>query len=267
MATNSLDLSDAGLKTIVGYEAEIDGLYDDSSGYGTFGIGHLAHPGTKWGSFLFDTAKDDSSLKTLIQEKIFSKSYKVSYLPRGVTTSDKYTDLGTKALDNAKAAIAQSLYQKAFGDLKPDEQQKVEANAKQAVDEEKRLLTLDVEDTFKTDLKDYIKGVNDNVTGVALSQGEFDALVALSFNIGVDGFKKSTLLTKINENKYRAGDAKDRKPAMDAIEAEFLKWNKSKGAVVPGLTTRRQSEADAFLAQAKKEYDDLNKAALTPKKP
>jgi lysozyme len=264
MAKNSLDLSDAGLKRIVGYEDEIDGIYNDSSGYCTFGIGHLAHPTDKWSCFLLDAAGQDDALKPLVLEKIYSKNNKLAYLPRGVVTSDKYADLGTKGLEKAKAAIAQSLYKKDLDKLNADEKQKVEAKATEAVDEQKRLLALDVEATFKADLKPYIKSVNDNVTGVVLAQDEFDALVAFTFNVGTDGFEGSGLLKKINENKYRTGEAKDRKTAMDAIEAEFLKWNKSKGEVVKGLTTRRQSEADLFLKQAKKEYDDLNKPA--PKK-
>ena len=96
---------------------------------------------------MLDAAKEDDSLKTLVQ-----KNNSRSYLPRGATASDKYTDLGTKALEKAKAAIAQSLYKKDFDKLKPDEQQKVEAKAKKAVDEQKRLLTLNVRDTFKDDL-------------------------------------------------------------------------------------------------------------------
>jgi GH24 family phage-related lysozyme (muramidase) len=275
MAKNNLDLSDDGLKlsddglkTIIGYEDEIDGLYNDSTGYCTFGIGHLAHTtdNNKWSCFMLDAAKADDSLKSLVKEKIYSKTNTLSYLPRAATASDKYRDLVTKALKKAKSAIARSLYKKDFDKLKPDEQQKVEAKAKEAVDEEKRLLTLNVQATFKDDLKPYIKAVNDNVTGVKLVQDEFDALVAFTFNVGRDGFKSSTLLKKINENKYRTGEAKARKTAMDAIEAEFLRWNKSGGAVVHGLTTRRQSEANLFLRQAKKEYDDLAKAAPKPAK-
>jgi GH24 family phage-related lysozyme (muramidase) len=261
MATNSLDLSADGLKRIIGYEEEIDGLYNDSSGYCTFGIGHLAHPTDKWSCFMLDAAQEDATLKTLVQKSAVTKT---KYLPRGVTASDKYSDLSAKALDKAKSVIAQKLYSKAFNDLKDDEKKKVEAKAKDAVDEQKRLLTLNVSDTFKDDLKPFIKEVNDDVTGVALGQDEFDALVSFTFNVGKSGFKGSTLLKKINENKYRTGEAKDRKTAMDAIEAEFLKWNKSAGQVVAGLTTRRQSEADVFLKQAKKEYDDLAKAP--PKK-
>jgi GH24 family phage-related lysozyme (muramidase) len=266
MAKNQLDLSDDGLKTLIGYEDEIDGLYNDSSGYCTFGVGHLAHSVDKWSCFILDAARADDSLKSLVQEKVYSKTNKLPYLPRGATASDKYGDLGDKALAAAKTAIAQSLYKKEFDKLKADEQQKVEAKAKEAVDEQKRLLTLNVQDTFKADLKPFIKAVNDNVTGVELGQDEFDALVAFTFNVGTPSFKSSTLLKKINENKYRTGEAKDRKTAMDAIEAEFLKWNKSDGQVVKGLTTRRQAEADLFLKQAKKEYDDLAKAPPNPLK-
>jgi GH24 family phage-related lysozyme (muramidase) len=290
---NTLDLSDDGLKTIIGYEDEIDGLYNDTSNYCTFGIGHLAHPSSdkkeQWSCFMLDAALapaatsttagtatattavgeagKEPDLKSLVLEKIYPQNNKLSYLPRGVVTSSSYDALGTKALAQAQTSIAQIKYSKAYDKLSADEKAAVDAKAKAAVDEQKRLLALNVRDTFKADLKPYIKSVNDNVTGVTLTQAEFDALVAFTFNVGKSAFESSTLLNKINENKYRSGETKDRKPAMDAIEAEFLKWNKSNGAVVDGLTTRRQKEADSFLAGAKKEYDDQVKAAAAAKKP
>jgi GH24 family phage-related lysozyme (muramidase) len=264
---NHLDVSDAGLKAIIGHEAEIDGLYNDSSGYCTFGIGHLAHDKTT--CYLLEAADGDPSLKSLVQEKIFSKKHKLSFLPRGAVASDKYATLAAQALERAKADIARKLYKKDFAQLKADERQKVAAAATKAVNEEKRLLTLNVRDSFKEDLKPFIKSVNHNVHGVALNQDEFDALVSFVFNVGIGHFRKSSLLKAINDGKYRDGDsAKERKAAMDAIESDFLKWNKSGGAVVPGLTKRRQAEADLFLKRAKKEYEEKLKATRpTPQAP
>ncbi len=267
MPRNHLDLSNAGLQAIIGHEAEIDGLYNDSSGYGTFGIGHLAHGRST--CYLLDAARGDRSLTSMIHEKLLGKNHKLAYLPRGAVASDRYPTLAARALEQARADIAEKLFRKSFAQLKTDQQQKVTAAATRAVDEEKRLLTLNVCETFKNDLKPFIHAVNQNVHGVALNQDEFDALVSLVFNIGIDHFKHSSLLKEINKGKYRDGDsARDRKAAIDTIEADFLMWNKSKKVVVPGLTKRRQAEADLFLKQAKKEYEEkLRTTKPTPQAP
>jgi lysozyme len=70
---------------------------------------------------------------------------------------------------------------------------------------------------------------------VPLAQGQFDALVSLAFNIGTGGFRKSTVVRRLNEGNYRA--------AADA----FLLWNKP--AEIMG---RRRSERAQFLAATDK---------------
>lgn len=72
-----------------------------------------------------------------------------------------------------------------------------------------------------------------------LDQNEFDALVSFVYNIGVGGFRRSSVRRRINEN--------DRAAAGDA----FLLWNKAriggKLREVRGLTRRRQAERALFL--------------------
>lgn len=63
-------------------------------------------------------------------------------------------------------------------------------------------------------------------------QGQFDALASFIFNVGLSAFRQSTLLRKIMT------DASD-----EAITAEFLRWNKAGGKVLPGLNARRKQEA------------------------
>lgn len=70
---------------------------------------------------------------------------------------------------------------------------------------------------------------------VAISQSQFDALVSLTYNIGTNAFKKSTLLKLLN-----AGD-------VSGALAQFAVWNKSQGAVLPVLVARRADEAQQFL--------------------
>ncbi len=72
--------------------------------------------------------------------------------------------------------------------------------------------------------------------GVPLTQGQFDALVSLVFNIGAGAFARSTLLRLLNQGNYRA--------AAD----QFLRWNMDNGHVVPGLTNRRMAERKMFLS-------------------
>ena len=71
---------------------------------------------------------------------------------------------------------------------------------------------------------------------VRLTQGQYDALVSLTFNIGGGAFCRSTLAKRIN--------------ADDCISAanEFLRWNRAGGRVLPGLTKRRVQESTLFRA-------------------
>ena len=69
---------------------------------------------------------------------------------------------------------------------------------------------------------------------VKVSQNQFDAMVSLAYNIGVGNFSKSTLLKKVNSGDF------------DGASNEFLKWNKSGGKELLGLTRRREREKDLF---------------------
>lgn len=62
-------------------------------------------------------------------------------------------------------------------------------------------------------------------------QGQFDALVSFIFNLGIGNFNKSTL-----KNRIITG-AED-----SVIVAEFKRWNKAGGKVLPGLVARREAE-------------------------
>lgn len=91
------------------------------------------------------------------------------------------------------------------------------------------------EDLLRQDVKNAEKTVRTYVK-VQLTQGQFDALVSFVFNLGAGNFKSSTLLKKLNANDI-AGAAD-----------EFLRWNKSGGKVLPGLTKRRERERACFLS-------------------
>lgn len=71
---------------------------------------------------------------------------------------------------------------------------------------------------------------------VPLNQNQFDALTSLAFNIGINAFRKSTLLRYLNNWQYQL--------AAD----EFLKWDHAGGKVVAGLSSRRRTERSLFLS-------------------
>ncbi|WP_165464514.1 lysozyme [Enterobacter cloacae] len=88
---------------------------------------------------------------------------------------------------------------------------------------------------LKTGLVSYESDVS-RLVKVRLKQGEFDALVSFTYNLGARSLSTSTLLRKLNAGDY-AGAAD-----------EFLRWNKAGGKVLNGLTRRREAERALFLS-------------------
>lgn len=88
---------------------------------------------------------------------------------------------------------------------------------------------------LKSDVARFEQGVHDLIK-VPLTQSQFDALVSFSFNLGLGNLKSSTLLRKLNSLDY-SGAAN-----------EFTRWNKAGGAVLKGLTRRREAEKALFLS-------------------
>lgn len=85
----------------------------------------------------------------------------------------------------------------------------------------------------KYDLHRFEKAVNEYVK-VPLTQNQHDALVLLSYNIGTNALKNSTLLKKLNNKDY------------NGAAEQFLVWNKAGGKKVQGLVNRRQKEKQLF---------------------
>jgi lysozyme len=68
-----------------------------------------------------------------------------------------------------------------------------------------------------------------------LTQGQFDALVSFSFNLGLGTLQRSKVRLKLNR-----GD-------MDGAIASLLKYNKAGGKELKGLTFRRRDEAKLMM--------------------
>ena len=73
---------------------------------------------------------------------------------------------------------------------------------------------------------------------IELTQNQFDACVSLSFNIGVGGFKKSSVVKRINSDDF------------PNVPDAFMMWTKAtingQRQVVKGLVNRRRAEVDLF---------------------
>ena len=86
---------------------------------------------------------------------------------------------------------------------------------------------------LKSDVAAAEKAV-DKYVKVKLNQNQFDALVSFVYNVGAGAFSSSTLLKELNKGDYQAASA------------QFPRWNKSGGKVLPGLVTRREEEKALF---------------------
>lgn len=259
MPNETMFLSAQGLQLLRQEESAIDGLYDDPSDYCTFGVGHLVHPGPKWSCFLLQSASGDELFKAFVAKKWPGKSYETPYLQRSAAFHEKFNDLKTLAVENAKQRIGKEKYKKDFAKLTKQEQEKATALAQAAVDEQARILAKTVDDVLKDDVKPFEAAVRK--VKITLNQDEFDALVSFAFNIGAGGFADSDALQEINKGKHNTGDAKQRTAAIKLIEAAFARRNTSRGKVLKGLTIRRKHESDLFLKASKAALAELLKAA------
>ena len=86
------------------------------------------------------------------------------------------------------------------------------------------------------DLQKFEGYVNDLVD-VYLTQNQFDAVVAWTYNLGPGALKESTLLRKRKE-----GDYKD-------APYQIKRWNRAGGKVLDGLVRRREAEALLFKGE------------------
>jgi lysozyme len=81
---------------------------------------------------------------------------------------------------------------------------------------------------------EWVETAIDTYVQVPLNQNQYDALASFIYNVGGTAFRKSTMLRLLNASDY------------EGAAGQFPRWNKQKGKVLNGLTTRRQKEQTLF---------------------
>jgi lysozyme len=99
---------------------------------------------------------------------------------------------------------------------------------------DRKLTEDEVNGILRCDLDRFERGV-EKFCPVALTQGEFDALVSFSFNVGLGTLQRSTL-----RQKLLRGD-------KEGASQELLKYCMAGGKVLKGLLNRRKDELAVFL--------------------
>ena len=95
---------------------------------------------------------------------------------------------------------------------------------------------LEAQAILTADVSDAQQAVS-RLVKVALTQGQFDALVDFTFNLGAGRLASSTLLRDLNLSQY------------DAAGQQLLSWDHAGGVVVTGLRARREAEYNLWMGE------------------
>ncbi|MDI7005145.1 lysozyme [Pseudomonas aeruginosa] len=90
------------------------------------------------------------------------------------------------------------------------------------------------EELLREDVKRF-EGYVDRLVKVPLTQGQFDALVSFTYNLGPGALEKSTLLKLLNRGDYQGA------------ANQFSRWVNAGGKRLGGLVKRRAAERVLFL--------------------
>lgn len=92
----------------------------------------------------------------------------------------------------------------------------------------------EADDILRRDLQHFEESVIRAILPPNVTQGQFDAMVSLAFNVGTAAFEGSTLV-----KKYNSGDVR-------GAGCEFVRWSKAGGHPSDALLGRRAREAWMF---------------------
>ena len=98
------------------------------------------------------------------------------------------------------------------------------------------------DELLEWEVKNKAGAIVDLLHNIVLNQNQLDALISLAYNIGVSGFRSSTVLKRVRQNQND-----------QTIRDAFMMWNKvtdpktDKKVECEGLTNRRRREADLYF--------------------
>lgn len=90
-------------------------------------------------------------------------------------------------------------------------------------------------DILRRDVKMFADGVR-RLVRVDLTDAQFSALVSFSYNVGLGGFARSSVLKAVNRRDFHA------------VPRRLAMWVKAGGRRLPGLVKRRAAEGAMFIA-------------------
>jgi len=91
----------------------------------------------------------------------------------------------------------------------------------------------EAEELLERDVRWAERGVL-RLIDVALTDGQFDALVSFTFNLGTGALQRSTLRRKVNREEH------------EQVPREFMRWVWAGGRRLEGLIKRRTTEAEMY---------------------
>ncbi|MGH1471559.1 MAG: lysozyme [Cellvibrionaceae bacterium] len=97
----------------------------------------------------------------------------------------------------------------------------------------KEICETEAEELLRKDVESAERAVL-RLTNVPLTDGQFDALVSFTFNLGSGAFQRSTLRRKVNRQAHAE------------VPAQLMRWVWAGGRRLRGLALRRQSESHLY---------------------
>ena len=104
-----------------------------------------------------------------------------------------------------------------------------------ANDNRKNISEKEAEELLRQDVIKSETSVLRNII-VNLTQGQFDALVSFTYNLGDAALQRSTLRQKINRHEH------------EEVPKELRRWIHAGGRILSGLVKRREAEAEMYLS-------------------
>lgn len=100
-----------------------------------------------------------------------------------------------------------------------------------------KITAAEAEAILHRDLEKFENAVLAEVT-VPLNENQFAALVSFAFNVGIAGFRRSSVLARVNAGNH------------EKVPQRLKLWNKAGGKVLRGLVRRRRAEGELYMSDA-----------------